>query len=81
MKEEESNHRAKYHDQKLEDVFPSTLGYCFQKIGGAIEGEPGGFGTMHVRLVAKLIEDFKDRLSDRGTLEAYTSFVNLIEFD
>ncbi|MDP2918854.1 MAG: hypothetical protein Q8O43_01365 [Dehalococcoidia bacterium] len=80
LKEEEANHRAKYRDQRLEDIFPSTLGYYFQKIGGAIDGsEPSEFGTMHVRLVAKVIEAFKERLKERGALQAYDSVVYLIE--
>ncbi len=80
MREEEANHRAKYRDQRLEEVFPSTLGYYFEKIGGAIDGsEPRDFGTMHVRLVAEMIEAFKERLKERGALQAYDSVVDLIE--
>jgi len=80
LKEEEANHRAKYRDQKLEDVFPATLGYYFQKIGSAIDGsEPADFGTMHVGLVAGVIKAFKDRMEERGILQAYAPVVDLIE--
>jgi tetratricopeptide (TPR) repeat protein len=79
LKEEEANHRAKYRDQKLEDVFPPTLSYYFHKMGSAIDGEPGGFGTMHIHLVAKVIEDFKERMDKRGALQAYASVVDLIK--
>ncbi len=80
LKEEEENHRAKYRSQKLEDVFPSTLGYYFAKIGGAIRGsEPVDFGTMHIGLVAGVIQAFKDRLEERGILKAYDSVIDLLE--
>lgn len=80
LKEEEANHRAKYRSKKLEDVFPSTLGYYFEKIGGAIDGsEPGDFGTMHIGLVAGVIKAFKARLEERGILQAYESVVYQIE--
>jgi hypothetical protein len=79
LKVEEANHRAKYRDQRLEDVFPSTLGYYFEKIGGAINGsEPMDFGTMHIHLVAEVIETFKEHLKERGALQAYDSVVDLI---
>jgi hypothetical protein len=80
LKEEEANHRAKYRDQRLMEVFPSTLGYYFEKIGGAIDrSEPGDFGTMHIRLVSEVVEAFKERLKERGALQAYDSVVDLIE--
>jgi hypothetical protein len=80
LKEEEANHRAKYRDQKLQDNFPTTLGYYFQKIAEATEeGKPAEFGTMHVGLVSEAIETFKVRLKERGTLKAYASVVYLIE--
>ncbi len=34
---------------------------------------------MHIHIVAKVIEDFKARLDERGTLQAYSSVVDLIE--
>lgn len=34
---------------------------------------------MHVRLVAEVIEAFKERLKERGALQAYDSVVSLIE--
>jgi len=84
LKTKEANHRAKYRDQKLEDIFPSTLGYYFGKIGDAIDGsKPREFGAMHIHLVAEVIKAFKERLKERGILQAYDSVVyliNLIEY-
>lgn len=80
LKAEEANHRAKYRDQRLQDVFPPTLGYYFQKIGNAIDGSnPKEFGKMHIQLVAEVIEAFKERLKKRGILQAYDSIVYLID--
>lgn len=80
LKSEEADHRAKYRDQRLEDVFPSTLGYDFQKISNAIDGrQPEEFGRMHIRLVADVINTFKERLKERGTLQAYDSIVYLLD--
>jgi hypothetical protein len=79
LKTEEAIHRGKYRDQKLEDIFPSTLGYYFEKIGDAVDGsKPRELGAMHIRLVAEVIEAFKERLKERGTLQAYDSVVHLI---
>lgn len=79
LKTEEANHRAKYRDQKLEDIFPSALGYYFAKIGDAIDGnKPSEFGAMHIHWVAEVIEAFKERLKERGILQAYDSIVYLI---
>jgi hypothetical protein len=79
LKTEEANHRAKYRDQKLQDIFPSMLGNYFAKIRDAIDGRiPWGYGARHIELVAKVIEDFKERLKERGILQAYDSVVDLI---
>lgn len=80
LKTEEANHRAKYRDQKLEDIFPSALGYYFAKIGDAIYGNrPREFGAIHIHLVTEVIEAFKERLKERGILQAYDSIVYLID--
>lgn len=80
LRTEQANHRAKYRDQKLEDSFPSTLSYYFKKIGDAIDGSaPSEFGAMHVHMVAEVIEAFKERLKERGILQAYDSVVYLTD--
>jgi hypothetical protein len=80
LKTEEANHRAKYRDQKLQDIFPSMLGNYLAKIYDAIDGRiPWEFGAMHIELVAKVIETFKERLKERGILQAYDSVVDLID--
>ncbi len=80
LRKEEEEHRAKFRDERLQDLFPATLGYYFQKISEAIhEHKPREFGTVHVDLVAEVIERFKDKLRERGILEAYDSVLYLLE--
>jgi hypothetical protein len=80
LKKDEADHRVKYRDQKIEDVFPATLGYYFDKIGNAIDGShPKDLGTLHIRLVSEVIEAFEECLKERGALQAYGSVVDLIE--
>ena len=64
-------HRDQFKGQKLKDVFPSSLGYYFEKIGESIHHHYNDFGAMHVQLVAETIEEFKKALDKRGLLNAY----------
>lgn len=80
LKKEEAAHRAEYRDQRLQDVFPSTLVYYLEKIAEATHGsKPSEFGTIHIGLIAETIEAFKERMKERGILEAYDSVVYLTE--
>ncbi len=80
LKKEEAEHRAKYRDQRLQDVFPSTLGYYFQKIVEAIHGSgPIELAAVDLRFVANTVDAFKARLSERGTLDAYDSILYLLK--
>lgn len=84
LKTEETEHRAKYRNQRLQDVFPPTIGYYFQKIVEATHGsKPAEFGTLHVTLISETVEAFKEQLKERGMLEAYDSvdyLLKLIEY-
>jgi len=45
LRKEEMDHRAQFKDEKLEDIFPGTLGYFYQKIAETIDGGiPGKMG-------------------------------------
>ena len=80
LKKEEADHRAKYKDKRLQDVFPPTLGYYFQKISEAVHGsKPREFGAVHVQFVAQTIETFKEQLRERGILEIYDSVTYLLQ--
>jgi len=69
LRQEETEHRAQYRNDKLGEVFP-PVGYYFQKIYQAIAGShPPGVGGDHVGLVADIINAFRDKVKERG-LEA-----------
>jgi len=84
LKADEMEHRRKFKDEKLQDIFPSTLGYYFEKISGACYGsEPAALGAGVVRLVLDCLEKFKVALEARGALKAYDSVtyhLDLIEY-
>ncbi|MDF1552959.1 MAG: hypothetical protein P1P84_07850 [Deferrisomatales bacterium] len=80
LKREEAEHRAKFRDERLQDVFPAALGYFFQKIAEAIHRDkPREFGTAHINLVAETVECFKGKLQERGILDAYDSVLYLLQ--
>lgn len=81
LKKEELEHRAKYRDQRLQDVFPPTLGYDFQKIAEAVHGSKPAdeLGVVHIRFVAEAVEAFKEGLRERGILDAYDSIIDLLQ--
>lgn len=80
LKSEEMDHREKYRDEKLEDVFPQTLTYYYGKISEAIHGGNfPEFGALHVKLVSEAIERFKDMLVARGLLDTSDSISDHLE--
>ena len=74
LKADEMEHRRKFRDERLQDIFPSTMGYYFEKISGACYGsEPIALGAGVVGLVQDCLEKFKAALQERGILTAYDS--------
>jgi hypothetical protein len=72
LKEEEMEHRERFRDEKLVDVFPPTLNYYYEKIAETIHGgAPVEFGAGIVGLVIGVVSDFKNALDTRGILDAY----------
>jgi hypothetical protein len=70
LEDEENQHRTKYMNEKLSDIFPQTTGYYFEKISDGIH-RPGfsGLGKMHVDLIAEIVQKFKSALEERGLWE------------
>ena len=80
LKNEEAEHRAKYRDQRLQDAFPATLEYYFQKIFEAIHGSsPIELGVVDLRCVSEAVEAFRERLRARGMLDACDSVLYLLK--
>lgn len=84
LKANEMEHRRKFKDERLQDSFPSTMGYYFEKISGACYGsEPAALGAGMVGLVLDCLEKFKAALQARGALKAYDSvtyYLDLIRY-
>jgi len=84
LKDEEMEHRRKFRDKKLKDIFPSTIGYYFEKISGAAHGsELSVLGSMHVKLVKKCLQEFRNALEERGILSEHdgtTYYLELVEY-
>ncbi len=84
LKADEMEHRRTFKDERLQDIFPSTMGYYFEKISGACYGsEPAALGAGVVGLVLDCLEKFKVALQARGALKAYDSvtyYLDLIEY-
>lgn len=71
LKEDEMAHRRKFKDENLQDIFPPTLAYFFEKVFAACYDDaesplaPGAF-----EIIAEVIEKFKNALQKRGLLES-----------
>ncbi len=84
LKADEMEHRNKFKGEKLQDIFPSTMGYYFEKISGACYGsEPIDLGAGVIGIVLDSLQRFKTSIQTRGILKAYDSvtyYLDLIEY-
>ena len=80
LKKEEAEHKAMFKTNHIQDAFPKTLHYDFEKVNEALLGnKPVDFGTIHIKQIARAIETFKANLEQRGILKAYDSVTYLLE--
>lgn len=73
LHKEEMDHKEKFKEEKLVDIFPQTMGYHFGKISESIHNSghfPAPFGKMHVDLVKEIFSNFKKALQDREVIPA-----------
>lgn len=78
---EEKEHKDKFKMEKLEELFPDTLSYYFQKISEDI-GKPdrAELGRMDVRLIRGIMDKLKESLQRRGIeIETYQSIAYIYE--
>lgn len=70
LRSEEMEHREKFKDKKLQELFPKILGYYFEKISQTIpvhmDVNWGSYGSSHVQLIIECIKQFKSALDERG---------------
>lgn len=71
LQREEMEHRKQFRDEKLEELFPQTLSYYFQKTHEAAQSAMWEFGTIHVSLINKVFKEFKTALEKRQIACAY----------
>lgn len=67
LREDEMKHRAQFVDTKIEDIFPSSLDYCFQKVYEAIiSDERFPLGRTHIEMIRDVGNRFRQALIDRS---------------
>jgi hypothetical protein len=79
LNREAMKHKNQYKNETLADIFHPSLQYYYEKIEDAIFGNVQkelGIGTL--KLVAKIINEFKDSLEKRQIIEAYDLKDNFI---
>lgn len=73
LNQRDEDHKNRYRDMKLSDIFPPTIGYYFSKI---LEGTHSQlkanreWGKAHVELVLDKYDQFRQELEKRGELPA-----------
>lgn len=72
LKKEEMEHREKFKDEKLVDVFPQTLHYYYEKMFEVIfGGAPKEFGKGILEIVEEVPKELKNALLTRNIYDAY----------
>ena len=74
LRKEDMEHRKKFRNEKLAELFPATLTYYFEKVYEAARESGGGweFGTLHISLIGGVIEKFRTTLDRRQIAGAYS---------
>jgi hypothetical protein len=68
LEKDEANYKNKFKAEKLEEAFPKTIHYFFEKIYESIsnpEKYPPDFGLSHLNLVRDAIKNFQNELAKR----------------
>lgn len=80
LKEDEMKHREMFRNDLLEDIFPFTIGYYFQKLNEGIYGIKK-IGLMHTKLLQTIVDNFKMALEKRDILESHIQHsIDLINY-
>ena len=84
LESEEMKHHEAHGERKVQDVFPQTLSYYFQKIFEANRGGAAfGLGLPHLKFVEECLDAFKNDLKARDEWGIYDSIdyhVELISY-
>ncbi len=64
---EDSEARRTFKDERLEELFPAWLGYCFEKLSEAARDDPRGIlGSPNLDAVKGVVKAFAEALEKRG---------------
>lgn len=77
LAEADRMHKKRFKDSLLRDVFPSAMGYFFEKIGQGIRAHSPGdreFGRSNLRMLKETYEKFQSAIEERNELSEYTKF-------
>ncbi|MEA3379387.1 MAG: hypothetical protein U9Q87_00735 [Pseudomonadota bacterium] len=77
LTEADKMHKKRFTSSLLRDVFPSAMGYFFEKIGQGIWAHSSGdreFGRSNLRMLKETYEKFRNALEERNELSEYTKF-------
>jgi hypothetical protein len=75
LKESDAKHKAQFSGNKIEDVFPNTLSYSFEKIHEHIRGGGvAGLGSWGVAELRRTLAEYRGALEARGIkIDTYDS--------
>lgn len=80
LRAEEERYRAMHRQNRLQDVFPPTIDYYFEKMSEATYGDRGKkYGAAHFDLVTGILGSLKQQLADRGILDAGTGIDDVLK--
>jgi len=77
LAEADRMHKEKFKDSLLQDVFPSAMGYFFEKIGQGIWAhsvDDCNFGKSNLRMLKETYVKYQEALKERNELHEYTEF-------
>lgn len=77
LEEADRMHKEKFKETRIEDIFPSAMGYFFEKIGQGISAHSSGdreFGQSNLRMLKETYEKYEIALKERNELSEYTEF-------
>jgi hypothetical protein len=82
LEAEEMAHKIKFKDERLQDIFPPTIDYYFEKISGKCIGNDP-LGAPMLESIFQIIEKFKTSMQSRGILKPNDNvsyYLELIEY-
>lgn len=74
LREEEMEHKERYRDEPLAEVFPPALDYYFEKIYQSVRDDSSWqYGAVHIELIREILDRFQTALEERQLAGVYDS--------